>query len=579
MQLPLVTRLAKAINKARPDDVNKYTDKLRGTALRLCINENTLDDILKKAGVQGVKNQSILQSIYHPDPKVPLHKTAGINIFEPFLHGINDRPQAENKLSTAKEGAWLMWYNDAKRQHVISLKVSENKIVHNNFNMHLLTNRQPPLTLGQFLGALAKDQGVEVNINTGVRATLEDKPLSNEIFEGQPFFHKKNDETPEEKLKNTPEGTWFATYSSDEKCYGFYIQDKQSPTPTFVRIQDLSQYSTLNEIFEAIETIEVSDGELLKLGTGLSEEEYEQIKRDKELNERFNHLKESTHSYQNEQQIPRENVHSNFPDVICHARTAIRIMAGEKEKPIHANIVSLKENSFICSQYPHAQAHGLFWRAVVKNTDLIFDLTSEKDVQKRNFTHYYPKPNEEITVKINVGTPYKPIYEDIKIKWTGDETLSNIPNEKEEPITEITSNIYEITDVKTGKTKTVRRYNYTCWPDYGVISTESLKKTVSLLNKHKEESSKSSSSPPLLHCSAGVGRTGTICTATAIINGISKKEVTEENYLEFIDDRILEGRSDRGPLFVQTVEQYKLLVDLAEEELGLRKRRTPKAEE
>ncbi len=83
----------------------------------------------------------------------------------------------------------------------------------------------------------------------------------------------------------------------------------------------------------------------------------------------------------------------------------------------------------------------------------------------------------------------------------------------------------------------------------------------------------------MLHCSAGVGRTGTVSTAVAVLKGIKEGEITKENYLKVIDNIILKGRSDRGPLFVQKVEQYKLIIELAEEELGLRKQHTATAEE
>jgi hypothetical protein len=58
--------------------------------------------------------------------------------------------------------------------------------------------------------------------------------------------------------------------------------------------------------------------------------------------------------------------------------------------------------------------------------------------------------------------------------------------------------------------RTVYHLHYTAWPDFGVpCSTEGVRELVSLVNEYRDQHSAFPNGPLVVHCSAGVGRSGT----------------------------------------------------------------------
>jgi protein tyrosine phosphatase len=104
-----------------------------------------------------------------------------------------------------------------------------------------------------------------------------------------------------------------------------------------------------------------------------------------------------------------------------------------------------------------------------------------------------------------------------------------------------------------GETRILRQVAYTAWPDHGVPNhTEDLLLLRTYVNDLAKSSPKIGKVPPMVvHCSAGVGRTGTFIAVDRAINqalDMSEEEVD-------IDEIVGEMRAARN-LMVQTEEQY-----------------------
>jgi len=109
-----------------------------------------------------------------------------------------------------------------------------------------------------------------------------------------------------------------------------------------------------------------------------------------------------------------------------------------------------------------------------------------------------------------------------------------------------------ITNHNTGLIHHAKIIHYTAWPDMGVISVEELDSLVQIINIHTVTENKL-----LIHCSAGVGRAGTLCASLLLNNFIA-----DELNLIHIDELVLFLKICR-PYTIQTTAQYRLIADYA----------------
>ncbi|XP_019400047.1 PREDICTED: receptor-type tyrosine-protein phosphatase O isoform X3 [Crocodylus porosus] len=94
----------------------------------------------------------------------------------------------------------------------------------------------------------------------------------------------------------------------------------------------------------------------------------------------------------------------------------------------------------------------------------------------------------------------------------------------------------------------VMHFNYTAWPDHGVPTTNAAESILQFVQMVRQQSTKSRG-PMIIHCSAGVGRTGTFIALDRLLQHIRDHEFVD--ILGLVSDM----RSYRMSM-VQTEEQY-----------------------
>uniref|UniRef100_A0A1I7TPU6 Tyrosine-protein phosphatase non-receptor type 61F n=1 Tax=Caenorhabditis tropicalis TaxID=1561998 RepID=A0A1I7TPU6_9PELO len=107
--------------------------------------------------------------------------------------------------------------------------------------------------------------------------------------------------------------------------------------------------------------------------------------------------------------------------------------------------------------------------------------------------------------------------------------------------------------VPTKQTRRIHQLHYREWPDHGCPSGQTqLLNMIEIMDSLREEVSPNS--PMLVHCSAGVGRTGTIIA----INHI--RELIKAGTLTTVDlpELVMSLRRQRGSM-VQTIDQYEFV--------------------
>lgn len=102
--------------------------------------------------------------------------------------------------------------------------------------------------------------------------------------------------------------------------------------------------------------------------------------------------------------------------------------------------------------------------------------------------------------------------------------------------------------------------NFTAWPDKQAIPMDQFKSLISAIaSEHQGKPGGIT-----IHCTAGVGRTGTVMAGLELQRMAQSGELRQDNYMEKVLDVVVAGREARGFAFVQKSEQLSLLFDFAQ---------------
>jgi len=202
---------------------------------------------------------------------------------------------------------------------------------------------------------------------------------------------------------------------------------------------------------------------------------------------------------------------------------------------------------FIATQGPTRQTIDDFWRMVFEQKcGAIVMLTQFTERQTEKCAKYFPLDNGEEMKTAN-----------FRIRVQEEQEISR----------DITVRTFELCQTSTSDTMSVCHYYYHEWPDHGVPQfTRPTRDLVNMLEK-----SEANKSRVVVHCSAGVGRTGAFCAINVLIRRLrALQEGITHNTEDSQNNSILEEkvesamnlpqlitcfRSQRNGM-VQTIDQY-----------------------
>ncbi|XP_023365494.1 receptor-type tyrosine-protein phosphatase eta isoform X2 [Otolemur garnettii] len=212
------------------------------------------------------------------------------------------------------------------------------------------------------------------------------------------------------------------------------------------------------------------------------------------------------------------------------SRVKLSIQTHSTDDYINANYMpgyhSKKE--FIATQGPLPNTLKDFWRMVwEKNVYAIIMLTKCVEQGRTKCEEYWPSKQAQD-------------YGDITVAMTSEMVLP-----------EWTIRDFTVKNVLTSESHPLRQFHFTSWPDHGVPDTTDLLINFRYLVRDYMKQSPPES-PILVHCSAGVGRTGTFIAIDRLIYQI-ENENTVDVYGIVYDLRM------HRPLMVQTEDQYVFL--------------------
>ncbi|XP_030568053.1 tyrosine-protein phosphatase non-receptor type 9 isoform X2 [Drosophila novamexicana] len=209
----------------------------------------------------------------------------------------------------------------------------------------------------------------------------------------------------------------------------------------------------------------------------------------------------------------RNNLTKNrYTDVLCYDHSRV-VLAREDDDElsdyINANFVDgyKQKNAYISTQGPLPKTSQDFWRMIWEQHCLVVVMTTRVMERGRVKCGQYWEPTEESSLEFgnyHVRT--------ISVECNEDYTVASL----------------ELRNLKTDEIRNVSHWQFTSWPDYGVPS--SAMAMLNFLQKVRDKQAElvralgdtwagHPRGPPIVvHCSAGIGRTGTFITLDICIS-------------------------------------------------------------
>lgn len=225
--------------------------------------------------------------------------------------------------------------------------------------------------------------------------------------------------------------------------------------------------------------------------------------------------------------IPVNRPKNRFTNILPYDHSRVKLQPTDDEEGsdfINANFVPGHNSprEFIVTQGPLHSTRDDFWRMCWEtNSRAIVMLTRCVEKGREKCDHYWPFDTQPV------------YYGDIQV---------TILNESHFP----DWNISEFRMMRGDTVRTIKHFHFTTWPDFGV--PEPPQTLVRFVRAYRERISPEMR-PVVVHCSAGVGRSGTFIALDRIIQQISYSDLVD------IFGIVYEMRKERVWM-VQTEQQY-----------------------
>lgn len=221
------------------------------------------------------------------------------------------------------------------------------------------------------------------------------------------------------------------------------------------------------------------------------EQEFEDIDSSGRWQNLYNDIRNQANEYPYKvAKLPVNRNLNRYRDVSPYDHSRVKLENSENDY-INASLVMVEEaqRAYILSQGPLRNTCGHFWLMIWEQCSkavIMLNRVIEKGSEK--CAQYWPTPKERQMPFTDTGFVVYLCSEEVQTCYT--------------------IRVLELQNTKTGESRQIYHFHYTSWPDFGV--PESPASFLSFLFRVRESGSLGSEhGPSVVHCSAGIGRSGT----------------------------------------------------------------------
>lgn len=267
------------------------------------------------------------------------------------------------------------------------------------------------------------------------------------------------------------------------------------------------------------------------------EEEFLRLELKLEWEEHFQKLLEGSRSHTYKLGESESNrLLNRYLDVKPYDHSRVKLLRVKDNDYINANLVTVPKaaRKYILTQGPLPDTLGHFWLMVWEQKSTVIVMLN-RVLELEDFVKcepYWPK---------DVGSTVK----------YGDEKLT-VTLKSQRVLKHYTIREMLLEDEETKKSRLISQFHYTAWPDHGEPdSPASLLRLLTAIRK--SGGLDKMDEPTIVHCSAGIGRSGTFCLIDCILSMVENQGSTEGID---IDNTLVEMRDYRMGL-IQTPIQLR----------------------
>ncbi|XP_071966723.1 tyrosine-protein phosphatase non-receptor type 1 isoform X2 [Engystomops pustulosus] len=232
--------------------------------------------------------------------------------------------------------------------------------------------------------------------------------------------------------------------------------------------------------------------------------------------------------------LPENKTRNRYRDVSPFDHSRIKLHREDNDY-INASLIKMEEaqRSYILTQGPLPNTCGQFWEMVWEQKSrgvVMLNRVIEKGSIK--CAQYWPKKEDSPMLFEDTNLKLTLFSEDIKSYYT--------------------IRVLQLENLSTEESREILHFHYTTWPDFGV--PQSPASFLNFLFKVRESGSLNPEHGPIVvHCSAGIGRSGTFCLADTCLLLMDRRK---DPSLVDIKQVLLEMRKYRMGL-IQTADQLR----------------------